>query len=186
MFTLNNNIVKINLPGNIFYFKEVRMKNYCEIIKRRFIPVLTNIENLFSFIPENKFDKEINGYLIWKQLYHMLNSLERNFIDPNNYQYPEFHEDKLNSLDHKSDVDLNKKILYNYFQSVKEKILNYLNRLDDDKLLEEIKFKEMCLTRLDFILSQYNHVMWHLGYLYSCMKAETGQLPEYLGMYKNF
>jgi len=160
--------------------------NYIEIIKHRFIQVLSSIENLFSYIPENLYNKKINGYLIWKQLYHLLNSLERNFIDPNNYEYPDFHEDKLNSLDYKSEKKLNKKTLYNYFISIKEKILNYLDDLDDKKLLEIIKFREMELTRLDFILSQFTHVMWHSGYLYSCMKIETNELPEYPGLYKNY
>ena len=77
-------------------------KKYCKIIARRFIQVLTNIESIFPLIPEDLYNKKISGYLIWKQIYHMLNSLERNFIDPNNYKYPKFHEDKLNSLDHKS------------------------------------------------------------------------------------
>ncbi len=160
--------------------------NYKEIIKRRSIQILNNIDNLFSFIPENLYNKKINGYLIWKQLYHMLNSIERNFIDPNNYQYPEFHEDKLNSLDYKSEKELNKKILYDYYLTIKEKLLIYLNELTDKKLLDIIIFRNMKLTRLDFILSQYIHIMWHLGYLFSCMKIETDEMPEYAGLYNNF
>lgn len=160
--------------------------SYNEIIKRRTIQIFNNIDILFSFIPENLYNKKINGYLIWKQLYHMLNSIERNFIDPNNYQYPEFHEDKLNSLDYKSGKELNKKILYTYYLNIKEKLLFYLNELTDKKLLDIIIFRDMKLTRLDFILSQYIHVMWHLGYLFSCMKIETGEMPEYAGLYNNF
>lgn len=160
--------------------------DYKKIIKRRTIQMLNNIENLFSFIPENLYNKKINGYLIWKHLYHMLNSLERNFIDPNDYQYPVFHEDKLNSLDYKSEKELNKKILYDYYLNIKEKLLNYLNELSDKILLEIIVFRKMKLSRLDFILTQFIHVMWHLGYLSSCMKIKTGEMPEYAGLYKNF
>ena len=63
-------------------------KHYSKIIKRRFIQVLSNIEIIFSKMPEELYNKKISSYLIWKQIYHMLNSLERNFIDTNNYIYP--------------------------------------------------------------------------------------------------
>jgi hypothetical protein len=157
-----------------------------EIITRRFDQVLSDIENIFSCVPDKLFSKKINGYLIWKQFYHMLNSLERNFIDPNNYQYPEFHEDKLNSLDHESEKELNKKDLYDYFKKIKSKLNDYLLALDDSKILEKINFRNMDLTRMDFILSQFIHVSWHLGYLYCSMKTETDIMPEYTGLYKNF
>lgn len=161
-------------------------KKYCKIIKRRFIQVLENIENLLTRIPENLYNKKISGYLIWKQIYHMLNSLERNFIDPNNYTYPEFHEEKLNSLDYKSKRELDKKILEKYFKNIKKKVLNHLNYLDDNKILDIINFKNIKITKLDFILSQYIHIMWHIGYLYSCINIETGKYPEYIGLYKNY
>ena len=134
-------------------------KKYCKIIRRRFIQVLLNIENIFSKIPEELYNKKISGYIIWKQIYHMLNSLDRNFIDPINYVYPEFHEEKLNSLDYKSKKELDKKTLEKYFKNIKGKILNYLNDLDDNKILKTIDFKDMKITKLDFILSQYIHIM---------------------------
>ena len=164
----------------------INKNKYCEIIKKRFTQVLLNIENIFTLFPENIYNKKINGYFIWKQIYHMLNSLERNFIDPIKYKYPDFHEEKLNSLDFNSKKKLDKKTLENYYKNIKEKILNHLNSLDDDRLLEVINFNNMRITKLDFILSQFIHVMWHIGYLHCCIKSEINKTPEYIGLYKNY
>jgi len=161
------------------------MRNYLDIINQRFENVLKNIENLFLYIPDNLYNKKSGGYPVWRQLYHMLNSLERNFIDPVNYKFPDFHEDRLNSLDSDSGKVLDKDLLKNYFKNIKKKISEYIKELNDEKLLETVKFKDMELTRFDFILSQFIHVMWHAGFLCSCMKAETGSCPEYKGLYKN-
>ena len=76
--------------------------------------------------------------------------------------------------------------MYNYFINIKEKILDYLNNLDDTKILESINFKNIEITKLDLILSQYIHVMWHIGYLYSCINSECNKPPEYIGLYKNY
>ena len=161
------------------------MREFTSRLIRQTDIVMKNIDYSLAAATDEVMEKELNGYVMWKHFYHMLNSLDRIFAHSEVYRFPDFHEDKLNLLDHKSGKTLSRAILINYFKAIREKIGAYMDGMDDSKLLEEVMCQEMRITRFDLIIAQFRHVTWHLGYIHSCIKAETGSLPAYIGVNKD-
>jgi hypothetical protein len=58
--------------------------------------------------------------------------------------------------------------------------------MDDTRLLEEVICQEMRISRFDLIIAQFRHITWHLGYIQGCIRMETGKLPVYVGVNKDF
>lgn len=162
------------------------MDKYAGILGKQTEIVLGNIDFTFSAIEDGLMKKEVNGFPVWRQMYHLLNSIDRIFTVPENYSYRDFHVDGLNSLVKQTEVELDKATLIKYFQGIKEQIRIYLDSLDDEKLLEEVICQEMRLTRFDLMLAQIRHITWHLGYLHACIKVETGSCPPYVGVSKEY
>ena len=68
---------------------------------------------------------------IWKHAYHTLHSLDV-------YTEPDFHEPNLNSLDvYDNKKVLSRELLIDYFESIQEKIMEYLGSLSDADLYEK-------------------------------------------------
>ena len=74
---------------------------------------------------------------VWKHVYHMLHSCEQWFISPFEYEKePDFHEPNLNSLDIPSGKALSRGLLSDYMETVRTKIICYLETMTDEKLYE--------------------------------------------------
>jgi hypothetical protein len=153
-------------------------------IKNQTIQIFQNIEILLDTIPENEFDSLKGGFKTWKHFYHLIHSLDKNFIDPSNFVEPEFHKKNMNIIYLNDRNNLSKIEIENYYRNVKNKIQKYLNTLNNDTLEEEIYFNEMYLTKLELIMAQLRHIFYHIGYLHCCIKIEKGETPEYIGLYK--
>lgn len=117
---------------------------------------------------ETVFDGENNS----RYIFHNLHSIDRFFINPCEYVYegeklfgiPE----NLSIIDPKragyvndSSTVITKKQLLDYFEYVKAKINAYFDSLTAKKLLEKPDGCEY--TRLELILAQFRHQMWHVG-----------------------
>jgi len=146
--------------------------------------IFQNIEILLGEIPANEFDTTKGGFKTWKHFYHLIHSLDKNFIDPDNYIEPEFHKKNLNIIYLDDENKLTKDEIEKYYENVKNKIQEYLNELEDKALENKIAFNGMELTKLELILAQLRHVFYHVGYLHCCIKIEKGETPEYIGLYK--
>jgi len=157
--------------------------NIIDILKRHTGNSLESISILFDTFIESDFEKSVNGFPIWQQFYHTINSMDRIFIDPQNYKYPEFHEENINNLEYHFDKTYTKECLYGYFQEVKNKIDNYLDKISEDELLKKSSHKTINMTKLDHILAQLRHIGFHLGYLHSCTKVMFGNTPEHILIY---
>jgi hypothetical protein len=157
---------------------------YYESIQSQTVQIFENLEVIIESISEEKFKSIIGGFPIWKNLYHCIHSLDKNLIDPALYCEPSFHEKNMDVIYLETPKKLSKKELINYYTEVKLKIMNYLNSLNDEKLLEKIYLNEKNYTRLELILAQLRHVFYHVGYLHCCIKIEYGNTPEYIGLYK--
>lgn len=155
-----------------------------ESINNQTKQIFQNIEILFDVIPENEFDTIKGGFKTWKQFYHFLHSLDKNFIDPDNYIEPDFHKKNLNIINIDDNNVLSKNELKIYYENVKRKVQDYLNELRNENLVEKIKFKEMEFTKLELIMAQLRHIFYHIGYLHCAIKVEKGETPEYIGLYK--
>jgi len=150
------------------------------VLKRHTNNSFESIEILFITFNENDFEKSVNGFYIWQQFYHMINSMDRIFIDPKYYEWPKFHEENKNNLEYYFEKTFTKEYLYNYFQEVKSKINDYLNNINENELLDKSNHKTIEMTRIDHILAQFRHMAFHLGYLHSCTKVMFGNTPEHI------
>jgi len=153
-------------------------------IKNQTKQIFQNIEILLETIPANEFDTVKGGFITWRHFYHLIHSLDKNFIDPGNYNEPEFHKKNLNIIYLDDENKLSKEEIAEYYEKVKDKIQTYINEVDEKVLDEEITFNEMRLTRMELILAQLRHIFYHVGYLHCCIKTEKGETPEYIGLYK--
>jgi len=153
-------------------------------IKNQTKQIFQNIEILFEAIPADEFESVKGGFITWRHFYHLIHSLDKNFIDPGNYNEPEFHKKNLNIIYLDDENKLSKEEIAEYYEKVKDKIQTYINELDEKVLDEEITFNEMKLTKMELILAQLRHVFYHVGYLHCCIKTEKGETPEYIGLYK--
>jgi len=153
-------------------------------IQKQTKQIFQNIEILLEVIPADEFDTIKGGFKTWRHFYHLIHSLDKNFIDPGNYNEPEFHKKNLNIIYLDDGNKLSKDQIEKYYKEVKDKIQKYINELDEKALDEEITFHEMKLTKLELILAQLRHIFYHVGYLHCCIKTEKGETPEYIGLYK--
>jgi len=150
------------------------------VLKRHTNNSFESIEILFNTFNENDFEKSVNGFYIWQQFYHMINSMDRIFIDPKYYEWPKFHEENKNNLEYYFEKTFTKEYLYNYFQEVISKINDYLNNINENELLDKSNHKTIEMTKIDHILAQFRHMAFHLGYLHSCTKVMFGNTPEHI------
>jgi hypothetical protein len=153
-------------------------------IRRQTSQIFENIEILLNSFSDSEFPKKSGGFAIWKQFYHLIHSMDKNFIDPSNFQEPSFHIDNLDIIYLDSEIILSKEQIIEYYSQVKLKIQEYLEKLTDAHLLESIEFRELRLTRIELILAQLRHIFYHVGYFHCIKKVESGQTPEYVGLYK--
>lgn len=117
---------------------------------------------------------------IWKHCYHTLHSCDQWFINPLKYDEPPFHEEGLNSLDYMGNKVLSREELLDYFETVKEKIMNYLEHLNDEDLYENPDgYKH---NRLECMIGQMRHFYSHLGNINATTIIETNKLLRVVGM----
>lgn len=139
-----------------------------------------SINILFDTFIADDFNKTINGFPIWQQFYHLLNSIDRILTDPVQYKYPTFHIEGMNNLENKPETLINKNDLYEYFKRVEAESTTYLASIDEIMLGRKSNHKTIYMTKLDHILAQQRHMTWHIGYLHSCAKVLYGQTPEHI------
>ncbi len=145
---------------------------------------LWETENLMKCIPDELWDKRYDGIPMWKYLYHTLYSMDRWYINPKDpaYQSPDFHSETLADLNvvPREGETVERQQLEQYFVQIKEKILNYLERLKDEDLAEA---PENCaLSRFRLILGQFRHWHRHMGIIYGFLVQDTGKWPYVLNM----
>ncbi len=117
---------------------------------------------------ETVFDGENNS----RYIFHYLHSMDRFFINPCEYVYegeklfgiPE----NLSVIDparagyvSDSSIVIAREKLIGYLDYVKAKIDAYFERITPDDLLQ--KPKDCEYTRLELIIAQFRHLMWHVG-----------------------
>ena len=116
---------------------------------------------------------------VWKHVYHTFHSCHRWFINPNRYAEPDFHVPDLNSLDIPSEKTLSRAELGDYLDSIKTKILAYIDTLTDEQLCEippDCKY-----NRLSLMMAQLRHFYAHLGNINATTILETNRWPRVIG-----
>ena len=117
---------------------------------------------------ETVFDGENNS----RYIFHYLHSMDRFFINPMDYVYEGEKlfgiQENLSIIDPQragyiSDktIVISRKQLMDYLEYVRAKINAYFEKLTSAELLQK---PEGCkYTRLELILAQFRHLMWHVG-----------------------
>ena len=131
-----------------------------------------NFINLKDQIEVAELETVYDGVSASRYIFHNLHSIDRFFINPNNYVYEgknlfDIEEnlsiidaERVGYIDNPSFVISREKLLA-YFDFVKNKIENYFNELTAQSLLE--KPEGCAYSRLELILAQFRHQMWHAG-----------------------
>lgn len=154
--------------------------SYSEIIKDQTKRALWSINNVIDCVPEEYWNKLYCEMPLWKHIYHTLHSLDMWYINPRKYSEPSFHIEDLNNLDIKTEKELSRVELKEYFHSIEKKINQYIDNLTDDILLDK---PENCKwTRFTLILAQHRHLHSHMGMLMGFIIAETGLWPRVIGL----
>ena len=76
---------------------------------------------------------------------------------------------------------LSRELLIDYFESIQEKIMEYLGSLSDADLYE--KPDGCAYNRLSLILGQFRHFHCHMGNINATTIYNTTQWPKVAGMY---
>ncbi|HKM34209.1 MAG TPA: hypothetical protein VJY54_05645 [Lachnospiraceae bacterium] len=145
---------------------------------------LWETENLMKCIPNELWNKRYDDIPMWKYLYHMLYSMDRWYINPNDvtYKSPSFHTKDLANLNVISNEfeTIERSQLEKYFDQIKMKIQSYVDTLEDESLSECPINCEMSRFRL--LLGQLRHWHRHMGVIYGFIIEDTGKWPFVLNM----
>ncbi len=158
--------------------------NLCDDIRFLTDRALWETENLLKCVPTELWCKRYDEIPLWNYLYHLLYSMDRWFINPNDpaYQPPKFHTEGLNDL---SVIPGPRQIvsrasIERYFEQIKAKLTTYLETLTDRELYG---CPEGCeYTRFRLILGQFRHWHRHMGLVYGFLVQDTGKWPYVLNM----
>jgi hypothetical protein len=141
-----------------------------------------NVEVTLDYVEEDRLDKP--GTWAWplrEQIYHMLRSLDQWYINPENYPGPELVWTPAVPPGTRETKPPTKTELTAFFESTKRKINTFLTNLSDESWNEYPENSQY--TRLDLILGQNRHLMYHLGVIHGCLRTESGgKSPEYMGL----
>ncbi len=151
------------------------------IINSQSTQLFQNIESLFDYVDDQLLTKKNCKWPLWRQLYHMLHSMDQWFINPFKYTNHGTDGFKIAALDTELDINALKKVeLLEYYRQIKEKVSNYLKNLKVSELTEP---PEDCkFTRFDLILGQFRHIMFHIGMIHGCILMENAEIPNYVGL----
>lgn len=160
----------------------MEQESFVEIISDQTRRALWEVENVIDCVPDQYWDEEYCNMPLWKHIYHMLHSLDLWFINPRDksFQEPVFHEEALNDLDAVSSKKLTRSEIETYFVQIKERLENYIGRLQDNELLEMPK--ECEYTRFTLIIAQFRHLHTHMGMIMGFIVADTGLWPKVVGL----
>ena len=124
------------------------------------------------------WNADVCGAPAWRYIYHTIHSADKFFINPSSWvekDEPPFHSYLLDWLDTPTDTVLSKETLYTYFDKVRQKIVGYIDSLNDSQLNER---PEGCtMTRLGLALGQFRHMYAHIGILNGVTIANTSRYP---------
>jgi uncharacterized damage-inducible protein DinB len=150
------------------------------LINKQNQALFRNAESLLEAVDADSLERPGSwGWPLSEQLYHMLHSMDKWYISPETYTEP-YSVLKIQPPESGSIPHLTKPELQAYWSSIKDKVNRYMETLTDESLKD---CPEKCrFTRLELILGQYRHFMYHIGLAHGCIRSETAHNPEYIGL----
>lgn len=150
-------------------------------------------KNLNAQIERCNLDAEIDGIQNARYLFHAIHSLDKWFINPEPFCEPDktvtggipaelsVIDSKRKGFTQANGTHISREQLLQYAISVEKKIQGYLLTLTDEKLVERAQDNGK-FTRLELILGQFRHLMWHLGVSSAVTFMHDQTWPEYFGL----
>lgn len=147
-----------------------------------------NIRDQILFADLNTIFDDVNNS---RYIFHYLHSMDRFFINPIGYVYegqklfgiPE----NLSVIDPErvgyeedASIVISRQQLLDYFEYVKNKIDVYFENLTCNQLLETPEGCEY--SRLELILAQFRHIMWHVGVSSAITYGSKKEWNEFTGL----
>ena len=143
-----------------------------EIIRQIKNQTEINFINIRDQIEVAELEAVFDGVNGSRYIFHNLHSMDRFFINPMSYVYE---GEKLFGIPENlsviateregyvadTSIVISREKLLEYFEYVKNKIEKYLDGLTSEELLQKPEGCEY--TRLELILGQFRHQMWHVG-----------------------
>jgi hypothetical protein len=152
-----------------------------EIIKNQSRQLFQNTEFIFEYVDDRLLAKKICNWPLRRQMYHMFHSMDQWFINP--FKYKDHRPDGFDIAGMNTHLEMNalkKDELLEYYLKTKAKVQGYLSSLDSAELIE---YPEGCkFTKLDLILGQFRHIMFHIGMIHGCILMENSEIPNYVGL----
>jgi hypothetical protein len=143
--------------------------------------MLQNVAVTLGLIREEQLSMDGSwGWPLGDQIYHLPHSLDQWCINPFAYAEPSFAKKEGGIPDAEIGGRLSAEELTAYFTAIGNKIFQYFSDLREEQLTE---CPEGCpFTRLELILGQSRHLMYHIGLIHGCLRSATGKSPEYIGL----
>jgi hypothetical protein len=143
--------------------------------------MLQNVAVTLGSIREEQLSTEGSwGWPLGEQIFHLLHSLDQWFINPFAFTEPSLAMKGGGIPDAQIGGRLSAEELMAYFTAIRNKIFQYFSDLREERLPER---PEGCpFTRLELILGQSRHLMYHIGLIHGCLRSATGKSPEYIGL----
>ncbi|MBP5449205.1 MAG: hypothetical protein J6Y01_03725 [Spirochaetales bacterium] len=140
-----------------------------------------NFINIKDQIETADLEAVFDGVNNSRYIFHNLHSIDRFFINPMHYVYEGEKlfgiSENLSVIDSKRDgyeaeisIVIPREKLLSYLEYVRNKINSYLENLTDEEMLQ--KPDDCEYSRLELILAQFRHQMWHVG-MSSAVTFET-------------
>ena len=134
--------------------------------------------NLHITMDTVDWNADICGAPAWRYIYHTIHSADKFFINPSSWvaeNEPSFHSYLFDWPDTPTDTVLSKEMLYDYFDKVRQRIVGYIDSLNDSQLNE--RPQGCAMTRLGLALGQFRHMYAHIGILNGVTIAKTSCYP---------
>lgn len=150
-----------------------------------------NFVNIKEQIEKADLETVFDGVNNSRFIFHNLHSMDRFFMNPNGYVYegekffgiPEnlsVISTKREGFEKDTSIVISRQQLLDYFEHVKAKIENYLDNLTAAELVLKPEGSEY--TRLELILAQFRHMMWHVGCSSAITFAAKHEWNEFTGL----
>lgn len=156
-------------------------RDLVSIINDQSKQLFKNTEYVLDYIDGKLLTENICKWPLWRQLYHMLHSMDQWFLNPFRYQDEREDGHEIAALNTEIErAPLSKTELRDYYRQTKDKITAYLGDLKETALTECPEGSRF--TRLDLILGQFRHIMFHIGMIHGCILMRNGEIPDYVGL----
>ena len=162
-----------------------------EIIRQIKAQQEINFINIEEQINKAELSAVFDGVNNSRYIFHNLHSMDRFFINPIGYVYkgeelfgiPEnlsVISTKRAGYEPDTSIVISREQLLDYLGYVKAKINSYFDSLKAEELTQKPEGCEY--TRLELILAQFRHMMWHTGLSSGITFEATGEWNEFTGL----